>query len=746
MSADALLRVSGYELCTSKLSVPQLRPGTVRRKSLLRKLEQTATVPIVSIAAPAGYGKTMLLAQWAQEHPVAWISADKSDNDPKSLLAYLVQALDAFGPVDRCVIDALASGQPALASAAPRLGSVLATMAAPITIVVDDAHVLANRECWAVLKLLADHLPPSSRLALASRTDPPLAVARLRAEGKIAELGRRDLELTEDEAASVMRNAGVSIDKEAVADLCRRTEGWAVGLYFAAIYLHEGGSIKAMGSFGGRDRYVSEYMESEFLSRISPEKRDFLTRTAVLDTMSGALCDAVLGICGSGALLAKLNRSNLLIEPIDRDRQWYRHHPLFREMLLADLEQSSPEQPAVLRRRAADWCRRNAMAETAMSYLMAADDIDAVAHLVGCLCVPTYRQGRTATLKWWFQWLARHSGVDVHPMVAIAMSLVAAFTAKPADAFRWADTVERRQIAQDTPTADAATEGWTALLRAILSRHGLDSMRRDADEAAKKFAVAGVAESQASLMQGVAGVLADDFDVADAYLDEATVAAARAGAPETLAIALGERALVAMSRSMWSAAESFARGARQALSDAGIETSFATALVCAMRARVSIHRGDLEAARQATAEGERTRHLLTHALPHLAAQARIELARASLALRNERSAGTLLAEVDTLRVRRPGLGSVESDVRDLRRQLAAMNGAGSHQVAPTLTAAELKLLPMLSTHLTIPEIAEALYLSRHTIKSEAKSIYRKLGSCSRSEAIARSRDLGLLDR
>ena len=207
------------------------------------------------------------------------------------------------------------------------------------------------------------------------------------------------------------------LGEDDVAELHRRTEGWPVGLYLAALYLRAGGSLPgAAASFGGDDLFVSEYVESEFLDRISSAQRTFLTRTAVLERMSGPLCEAVLDVPGSGAALADLARSNLLLVPLDRRGQWYRYHHLFRDMLLAELERLEPGLIPVLRRRAAGWCLRNGLAEEALEYLMAAAAVDEAAHLAADLWLPVYRQGRIATVERWFRWLDEHDGIN--PMAA----------------------------------------------------------------------------------------------------------------------------------------------------------------------------------------------------------------------------------------------------------------------------------------------------------------------------------------
>ena len=347
----------GLDLSAAKLLRPLVRPGSICRFSLLERLARSEPGPVVSVVAPAVYGKTTLLSQWAERNgqAFAWVSVDDGDNDPKVLLAYIAEALNAVEPVSGRVFDALASPASSVpGSVVPRLGNAFSSMTCPVVLVLDDVHVLRDSECRAALSVLADHVPGRSRLVLAGRAEPPLRVARLRAERKILEIGPGDLSLTRAEASSLLRAAEVALGEDEMTELHRRTEGWAVGLYLAALYLREGGSPGgAAASFGGDDRFVSQYVESELLSRISQQQRVFLTRTAVLERLCGPLCDAVLDHDGSVAVLADLARSNLLLVPLDRRGQWYRYHHLFRDMLLAELERAAPALMPVLRRRAA---------------------------------------------------------------------------------------------------------------------------------------------------------------------------------------------------------------------------------------------------------------------------------------------------------------------------------------------------------------------------------------------------------
>src|SRR6516225_4261057 len=247
-----------FDLLASKLRPPVLRPGAVVRWSLIEQLAGGGGCPIVSVVAPAGYGKTTLLSQWAERNGQAfgWVSVDEKDNDPKVLLTYVAEALDAVEPVSARVVDALGSpGSSVPGSVVPRLCSAFASMTAPVVLVLDDVHLLRNAECRAALPVLADSVPDGSRLVLAGRDQPPLRIARLRAEGRILEIGPGDLALTLGEASSLLRDVGLTLDEKDVAELHRRTEGWPAGLYLAGLYLKEGGSLgHAAVSFGGGDR------------------------------------------------------------------------------------------------------------------------------------------------------------------------------------------------------------------------------------------------------------------------------------------------------------------------------------------------------------------------------------------------------------------------------------------------------------------------------------------------------------
>ena len=736
------------DLVASKLRRPLVRGGTVSRSVLMERLARGDRRPIVSVVAPPGYGKTTVLSQWAERNgqAFAWVSVDERDNDPKVLLTYVAEALNAVEPIDERVFDALASPNSSVpGSVVPRLGSAFSSITSPVALVLDDVHTLRNRECQAALSVLADHVPAGSQLAVAGRTQPPLRVARLRAEGRLLEIGPGDLSLDRDEASLLLRNADITLGEDDVTELHRRTEGWPAGLYLAALYLREGGPLaSAAVSFGGDDRLVTEYMESEFLARISRQRRAFLTRTAVLDRMCGPLCDAVLEDSGSAGVLADLERSNLLLVPLDRRGQWYRYHHLFRDMLLAELRRLEPGLIPVLHRRAAQWHEGNAEPGEALRYWMQAGETDSAARLVGTLAFPAYQQGRVATAERWVGWLDDHAPRGKYPVIDVMAAMMSAVIGKPAEAERWAAAAERGAAGVSMPDGSLSIEPWLALTRALLCRDGVESMRADAERAARTMAAGSFWRTSATLYQGMAHLMAGDPDRADALFQDAAAGGRASGATVGTCVALAERALLAFARGGWEAGERLLSEAWSLARDADLEDYPLVTILHAAAARMALHKADRPRAIAELTRAQRLRPGLTYALPYLAVQARVELARCYLALADVPAARVLLQEAAEVLARRPGLGTFARQAEDLRAELAKARGS-SAPGASALTAAELRLLPMLLTHLSFPQIAAEMFLSPNTVKSQAMSVYHKLGASSRSQAVTRSRELGLLE-
>jgi LuxR family transcriptional regulator, maltose regulon positive regulatory protein len=734
-----------FPVLESKLAPAPGRPGLVPRGNLLDQLEASAARPVVAVCAPAGYGKTVLAAAWAKRdsRPFVWLSIDRQDNDPAVLLTYLAVGLDRVEPIDPAVFAALASrGASITQTVVPRLGTALSSKALPVVVVLDDVHLLHDQEGLHALSVLVDHLPQGSQLAVISRDEPPLPLARWRAEGRLAELGPGELAMDPLEAGRLLAAARVELPDGEVAELTRRTEGWPVALYLAAL------SIKAQAprngdgvGLSGRDRFLADYLQSVLLSRLSPTEVQFLTRTAVLDRLSGPLCDAVLDTSGSAAVLASLERSNLLVVPLDRQREWYRYHHLFQELLREELERSEPELVRELTLRAAHWCQRHGLAEAAIDYAIDAGDADLVARGVEQVAISVYRSGRLATVQRWFDWFNDRGLIQQYPAVAMLGAWVQALGGHAAAAERWAAAAEQGSYEGTLPDG-SSIDGWRALLRAKLCRHGVTQMRADAELALTLIPVDSLWRAPAQLLAGISHLLAGDLDVADDLLAEAVEVAKDTGATVAATVALAERAILAIGRQDWRDAEILVEQARSVVNMAHLE-AFATSVVLyAAGARVAIHHGKVDQADHDLARAQQLRPQATHALPYYAVQARLELIRAYLALTDVASARTVLREVDDLLRWRPDLGTLPDQADQLRSQLDPLGGAVIG--TGSLTIAERRLLPLLPTHHSFREIGQHLHLSQHTVKSQALSIYRKLGASSRGQAVQRARTLGLL--
>jgi LuxR family transcriptional regulator, maltose regulon positive regulatory protein len=717
----------------------------VCRAALLDLLESSSHAAVVAVLAPPGYGKTTLLAQWADHdpRPFGWLTIDPHDNDPAVLLRNLAVTLDRIEPLDRELLEALTAPAGTVADAVlPQLGSALSAAAVPLVLVLDDLHLVQNWDCLQMVGKLIDCLPMGSQLVIASREEPPLPLARLRAEGRVLEIGPDDLAMDHREASALLANAELNVDPDDVGELVQRTEGWPVALQLAAwkARARNGHRTNAV-SLPGDDRFLTDYLEVVALSRLPSRLVRFLTRCAVLDRMSGPLCDAVLDTTGSADLLEWLSRSNMLVIPLDRRRQWYRLHRLFRELLRSQLERNEPAVARRLNRRAADWCERNGLPEAAVDYAMAAGDADRAVRLVVDVALPTYTAGRLSTLQRWFDWLETTGLADRYAAISLLGAWLNALAGHPAAAERWTEAAERRSY-DDTP-ADTVLriDRPLALLRAALCRHGVEQMRSDAEVALRLAPTGSTLQGTAQLLLGISHLLAGDLDAADHSLADAVQVGEELGVDVAM-VALAERSLLAMSRGDWQQAELLAERARTAARPEWLEQYVSSALLHVVLARLAIHYGDVPQAKCALARAEALRSQLTYALPHLAVQVRLELARNYLTLTDVAAAKTALWEVDSLLWQRPDLGILRGQAEELGAQLGAMRQGpigGS-----SLTPAEVRLLRLLGTHYSFREIGGQLYLSQHTVKSQAMSIYRKFGVSSRSEAIQCARDLGLL--
>ena len=372
-------------LLETKLHPPRVRREWVKRTELVQYLAGS-TAKLVLVDAPAGFGKSSVVAQWCafpgQSREFAWVSVDAGDNDAARLWWYIVAALQRARPELRAgeLLRQLERQRPDLrGSVLPALVNELAELASPVALVLDDYHLISNRACHDQLEFFLLHLPPMTQIVLVTRVDPPLPLGRLRAVGDLLEIRVPELRFGAAEAAALVHEvSAVKLDQTDLADLVERTEGWPAGIYLAALSLrgHPGPS-SFIRQFTGENRFVSDFLAQEVLSRQRSEIRDFLCRTAILDRFTPSLCDAVVGSANAREKIDVLERENVFVVALDDERQWFRYHQLFGQVLLNQLVQTEPCLVPVLHRRASEWHQRWGSVEEAIAHALAGDDVAA---------------------------------------------------------------------------------------------------------------------------------------------------------------------------------------------------------------------------------------------------------------------------------------------------------------------------------------------------------------------------------
>jgi LuxR family maltose regulon positive regulatory protein len=426
--------MSGQDvLLATKLHVPRPQPGFVPRRRLVEALGEGLSRGRVLVCAPAGFGKTALLADWARGsgRPVAWLGLDAGDSDPARFWRYVVAALDRARP------GLAARAGPLLRPPTPRsfeglvttLINELAADPGPdqVLLVLDDYHLVDSGPVHESVAFLLENLPPALRVVMSGRAGPPLPLARLRARGQLAELLAADLRFTPEEAAALLDEAaGSALPAAAVAALVARTEGWAAGLQLAALSLRGHADVAGFAAaFSGSHRFVLDYLADEVLDGQTDQVRAFLLETSVLERLSGELCDAVTGRAGSQAMLQDIERAGLFLVPLDEVRGWWRYHHLFADLLRARIQAEQPGRVRALHRAAAAWCEGHDLADDAMRHARAAGDAQWAARLVERHVEALLGRGEGATVRRWLSALPVES-VRARPRLCLAEAYGAA--------------------------------------------------------------------------------------------------------------------------------------------------------------------------------------------------------------------------------------------------------------------------------------------------------------------------------
>src|SRR5215216_3503427 len=475
-------------LVSTKLRPFQTRPNLVARPRLIAKLEPEAGRKLMLISAPAGFGKTTLLGEWAasrsDEQCVAWVSVDEADNDPARFLAYLVAALQTVEEeIGEGVLSSLRTpGSPPIEALTGALLNELADFPGTLAIVLDDYHLIDSDQVHGIVSFLLERLPSNVHLVISSRIDPPLPLARLRARGQIAEINAADLSFAREEAVAFLKDTmGLNLSDEYVAALEERTEGWIAGLQLAALSMRDREDIPGfVRAFSGSHRDVLDFLTEEVLERQSERVRSFLLETSILQRLSGELCDVVTNRDEGQEMLETLERENLFVVALDDERRWYRYHHLFADVLRGLLEQERSEDVKELHLRAASWYERNGWASEAVEHALAAGDAGWAARLVEYNAQALFQRGEGATVDRWLSALPAGL-VRSRPRLSLAQAILALISGRTdevepllTDAERALTTVDQ---AGEPPVGEAVRGGLAnvhasvAMLRAELARH-----------------------------------------------------------------------------------------------------------------------------------------------------------------------------------------------------------------------------------------------------------------------------------
>ena len=699
---------------------------------------------VVTVIGPAGYGKTTFLAEWARldERRVAWLSLDDYDNEPSIFLSYVAAALDRVEPIDVSLASALAvHGSGVLGTAIPRLTSELHRWTRPGLLVLDDIHRLVDRSCLDALAALLQHLPPGFQVALAGRATPDLPLARMRVEGILHEITRDDLAFDSQETEQLAVAAGRRLSRDEARDLAERTEGWPAAIYLASLARRRGRSVLPSASvISGHDGYIAEYIEAELRPMLGAEDVAVLTRSSVLETIDVGEVAAVTGLPRAPERLRALAGTNGLLARLAGPQEVYRLHPLLRDYLRAELGRREPDAVRDLHRRAARWLADGGRPEEAVEHAFAGGDLDTAASLIEASFVTTYYGGHTDRLSRWL----RHfddPALEERPSLAIVATWVEALSGRPESADRLAAIVERSNAPRRSADGTASFESARAMLSVALARHGPEAMLEDATLATGAEGPDSRWRATSLWLLGGAHIVNGDAAAADSTLVEAVESAPKVGTSGFFAMAL--RASLAIARGDWHAAERLARESQAGFERTHLDGVVSALMVHSVAARISIRRGDLVRAREELVRAQLVRPLASHALPWASVLAQLELARAYLAISDPAGARSVISDSGAILRHRPGLGVLAEVVQDMRTRLDA--AARATTGPSTLTPAELRILPFLSTHLTFEEIGDRLFVSRHTIKTHAISIYGKLGASSRGEAVELAVEVGLLE-
>lgn len=739
--ASATLAVDTF--LESKLTRPPARVDWIDRPRLVSKLDaMTARRPVVLVAAPAGFGKTTLVAQWmasTTSQQTAWVSIDAGDNDPVRLWTHVATALQrSHCDLGQDVAALVAANSDDItARVLPALLNAMALMGEDIVLLVDDLHLVHEPTCYDQLAFLAEHLPPRAHLVIVTRSDPDLHLGRLRASSRLGEIRAADLAFDSEEASALLAREQVTLSADSVEHLMQRTEGWPVGMYLASLSIsrHEDPDEFAL-QFGGDSRFTGDYLIEEVLAQHPDEVRDFIIKVSILDRLCVALCDFVAETTSSADILRELERTNMFLVPLDEQRQWYRFHPLFAAAARHELEVQHDDLVASVHGRAGEWFRDHGHTDAAIEHLLAAGRTGEAALLVQAHWQKYLNAGRTATVGAWLETIGPPTIAKV-PAAGVTAAWMAAMSGDAAGLARHVEDLQPSLAHGPLPDGTHSVESAIAMIHGLFGFGGPVEMAAGArrvleletDPSSPNYAIGLLTTGHAAYVEG-------DLELASQLLGRATDHAETPALMRLLSSSI--HSLTEAERGHHARARELAELAMRIVHVGGLEAMPQASLAYTSLAQAQARAGEMVDAIATVEQGlalrRRNPSLAPWATMHqLLVSARVACATGELILARQ-----LIDETRGL------IGRFPDGMDRMRARLAAVEGLLASPVRGVLieplTDREAEVLRLLQGSISLNAIADRLYLSRNTVKTHTQALYRKLGVTSRADAVRVARD------
>ncbi len=715
----------------TKRRVSTVLPRVVARPRLAAFQSAAERSRVVLVSAPAGYGKSTLVAQWSEldPRPSLCVQLGPRDNDSVVLLARVVAALERTGPVCGELLEELSGRMPRIDEVAiPLLAADLGERD-PFVLVLDDVHVVTAKKSRAILACLVDQVRSGCQLILVTRGDPGVPLGRLRASGDLVELGTALLALDPTETRDMAASRGLELSPVAAEALCERTEGWAAAVALATLALRgRPDAAERAARLSGDQQQIADYLLEEVLERQPDHLKRFLLGTSILDQMTAPLCDAVLGTDHAAGSLEDLARSNAFVVSLDDHREWYRYHHLFRDLLRAELKRRHPELLTIYLRRAAGWCEQHGSPGEAFAYAHETGDLAHAGRIALSYRDEFASRGQIESLRLWLD-RCTDKEIEADPQLSIAAAWVFGYLGDAARARRFLVTAERASL--DSAPADEAASFRSALanLRSAMAPDGIPQMLRDAELGyAYEKKMGGRWLLSARRAMGAAYVLLGQPQEAIAVLrDSLALSRDRPDLAHTRVFTLGYLVFAAAELGDRRNAQRWAVEAGWLVTQQRLHDTIYGAIAYTSGALAHNQRGDqTEAARQL--ENVRRLRPLLRTGPWLNADLALRCADISLDLGDVASALEHAQVAGDALQGYPDAGTLPARLQRLQARISRGQDYG-------LTPAELRLVGFLRTHLSLQDIADRLHLARPTVKTHVASIYDKLGVTGRSDAV-----------